>query len=114
MQIIERGSKLWQLSTCSIMAFLNYIQVFMKIVSIYIHRRSADTNLVEIYEEISELLDKQVNVQKDSLKELLGFMQALASPRKVYDEKERRKKRLLHKNFCIERKDFIRSYQKNG
>ena len=29
----------------------------------YIRKRSADTNLVEIHEEISELLDKQVNVQ---------------------------------------------------
>ena len=28
----------------------------------YICRRSADTNLAEIHEEMSELLDKQVNV----------------------------------------------------
>ena len=28
----------------------------------YVHRRSADTNLAEIHEEISELLDRQVNV----------------------------------------------------
>ena len=28
MQIISRGSKLWQLSTCSVIAFLKYIQVF--------------------------------------------------------------------------------------
>ena len=28
----------------------------------YIRRRSADTNLAEICEEMSELLDKQVNV----------------------------------------------------
>ena len=34
----------------------------------YIHRRSADINLAEIHEEMSELLDKQVNVQKGSLK----------------------------------------------
>ena len=27
-----------------------------------IHRRSADTNLAEIHGEMSELLDKQVNV----------------------------------------------------
>ena len=27
MQIISRGSKLWQLSTCSVIAFLKYIQV---------------------------------------------------------------------------------------
>ena len=33
-----------------------------------IHGRSADTNLAEIHEEMSGLLDKQVNVQKESLK----------------------------------------------
>ena len=30
--------------------------------------RSADTNLAGIHEEMSELLNKQVNVQKESLK----------------------------------------------
>ena len=30
--------------------------------------RSADTNLAEIHEEMSELLDKLLNVQKESLK----------------------------------------------
>ena len=34
------------------------------------------------HEEMSELLDKQVNVQKESLKKLLGFTQAPASPHK--------------------------------
>ena len=34
--------------------------------------------------------------------------------KKVCDENERRKKRLPHKNFCGDRKDFIRLYQKNG
>ena len=48
----------------------------------YIHRRSADINLAEIHEEMSELLDKQVNVQEESLKILLGFTKAPASPRK--------------------------------
>ena len=46
--------------------------------------------LAEIHEEISELLDKQVNVQKESLKNFLEFMQAPASPRKVCNENERR------------------------
>ena len=42
---------------------------------------SADTNLDKIHEEISELLDKQVNVQNESLKiKLPRFMQAPASP----------------------------------
>ena len=30
-------------------------------------RRSADTNLAEIHEEMNESLDKQVNVQNESL-----------------------------------------------
>ena len=34
----------------------------------YIHRRSAYTNFAEILKEMSELLDKQVNVQRESLK----------------------------------------------
>ena len=48
----------------------------------YVHGRSSDTNLAEIHEEMSELLDIQVNVQKESLKKLPGFTQAPASPRK--------------------------------
>ena len=40
------------------------------------------TNLAEIHEEMSELLDKQVNVQKKSLKKSSGFTKAPASPRK--------------------------------
>ena len=31
--------------------------------------------MAEIHEEMSELVDKQVNVQKESLKKLLGFTQ---------------------------------------
>ena len=59
-----------------------------------IHGRRSDTNLAEIYEEMSELLDKQVNVQKESLKKLSGFMQAPVSPRKkcAMKMKERKKK----------------------
>ena len=34
--------------------------------------RNADTNLDEIHEEMSGLLDKQVNVQKESLKNFRG------------------------------------------
>ena len=51
--------------------------------------------MAEIHEEMSELLDKQVNVQKESLKKFPGFTKAPASPRKkVCDENEskRRKK----------------------
>ena len=36
--------------------------------------------MAKIHEEISKLLDKQVNVQKESLKKLPGFTQARTSP----------------------------------
>ena len=39
--------------------------------------------LIQIWlKSMSELLDKQVNVQKESLKKLPGFMRAPASPQK--------------------------------
>ena len=44
------------------------------------HWRSADINLAEIHEEMSELVDKQVNVQKESLKKLPGFTQNSRKP----------------------------------
>ena len=40
---------------------------------------SAEPSLAEIHQEMSELLDKQVNAQK---RKLPGFMLAPASPRK--------------------------------
>ena len=36
------------------------------------YERSADTNLAEIHEEMSELVDKQVNVQKEFKKYFRG------------------------------------------
>ena len=70
---------------------------------------------------MSELLDKQVNVQKESLKKLPGFTQTPASPRKKCamkmkveeEELEEKKRRPRQKKFC-ERKDFIRPYLKTG
>ena len=47
---------------------------------LYVHGRNADINLAEIHKEMSELLDKQVNIQKESLKIFPGFTQAPASP----------------------------------
>ena len=47
-----------------------------------IHWRNADTNLAEIHEEMSELVDKQVNVQKESLKNFRDSRKTPASPRK--------------------------------
>ena len=45
--------------------------------------------MMQINEEMSELLEKQMNVQNESL--LLGFTQAPASPRKVCNEMKERK-----------------------
>ena len=66
---------------------------------------------------MSELLDKQVNVQKESLKKTSGIH---ASPRKkcamkmkVEEEELEKKRRPRQKNFC-ERKDFIKPYLKTG
>ena len=48
--------------------------------------------MAEIHEEMSELLDKQVNVQKESLKKLPWFTQSPRKPtKKVCDENERKK-----------------------
>ena len=61
---------------------------------------------------MSELLDKQVNVQKESLKKT-SRVHATSCKKCVMKMKERKKK-LLCKNFCGERKDFVRLYQKTG
>ena len=47
-----------------------------------IHGRSADTNVAKIHEEISKLLDKQVNVQKESLKKTYGIHASSRKPMK--------------------------------
>ena len=72
-------------------------------------------NLAGIHEEMSKLLNKQVDVQNESL-----FRESCKLPQahkkcvmKMKEEKEK-KKQQLYKNFCGERKDFIRPYQKNG
>ena len=49
-----------------------------------------DTNLAGIHEETSELLDKQVNVQKESLKKTSGIHASSHKPtKKVCDEKRK-------------------------
>ena len=55
---------------------------------------------------MSELLDKQLNVQKESLKKLPGFTQTPASPRKkcAMKMKERKKE---EKNDCRVKKFFV-------
>ena len=48
--------------------------------------------MAEIHEEMSELLDKQVNVQKESLKKTSGIHASSRKPtKKVCDENERKK-----------------------
>ena len=84
-----------------------------------VHGRSADTNLAEIHEQMSELLSKQVNVQKESLKKTSWIHASSCKPtKKVCDENERKKVEEkkqwpCQKNFCG-RKDFIRPYLKTG
>ena len=64
---------------------------------------------------MSELLDKQVNVQKENLKNTSGVHESFRkSTKKVCNENKERKKRLPCKIFCGDGKDFIRPYQKNA
>ena len=57
----------------------------------YIHGRIADTSLGEIHKEMSELLDKQVNAQKESLKKYLRDSHKLPhAHEKLCDENESR------------------------
>ena len=63
----------------------------------YVRRRSADTNLAEIHEEMSELLDKQVNVQKDGLKISSGVHESYRKPTKKCAMKMKEEKN----NCCI-------------
>ena len=53
---------------------------------------------------MSELLDKQVNVQKESLKNLPGFARAPASPHAM--KMKERKKQLLHQKIFCGKKDL--------
>ena len=50
---------------------------------------------------MSELLDKQVNVQKESLKKLPGFTQAPASPREKCAMKMKEKNDYRVKIFVV-------------
>ena len=56
-------------------------------------RERAEPSLAEIHQKMSELLDKQVNAQKEKL---LGFTLAPTSPRKKYamKMKETNKKKM--------------------
>ena len=62
--------------------------------------------MAEIHQEMSELLDKQVNAQKEKI--FRGSRKLPQAHEKVCDENERRrKKRHAHKNFIHGRKPFI-------
>ena len=63
--------------------------------------RSAETNLAEIHEEMSELLNKQVSVQKESLKKFQGFTRSSHKPTKECDENERKKQRKKKNNYRV-------------
>ena len=64
---------------------------------------------------MSELVDKQVNVQKESLKKLPGFTQNSRKPTKkcaMKMKETKKKKRRAPKIFFYRRKEFIRRVQK--
>ena len=66
---------------------------------------------------MSELVDKQVNVQKESLKKLPGFTQNSRKPTKkcamkMKETNKQRKKQWAPKIFFDERKEFIRRVRK--
>ena len=58
--------------------------------------------LAEIHEEMSELVDKQVNVQKEGLKKLPGFTQNSHKPTKKCVMKMKETKRRAPKIFLME------------
>ena len=61
--------------------------------------------MAEIHEEMSELLDKQLNVQTESLKKTSGVHVSSRKPTKVCDENERKKvekKAAASKIFFVE------------
>ena len=63
-----------------------------------IHRRNVGASLIEINEEMSELLDKQVDTENENLKiKIPGFMQALVKC--AMKIKESRTKNNYHVKF---------------
>ena len=64
--------------------------------------------MAEIHEEMSELLDKQVNVQKESLKKTSGIHASSRKPtKKVCDENERKKESIRRKKMTAASKKFL-------
>ena len=100
MQMICRGSKLWKKSTCSVIIFQKNIQVCSLGCKQYdresIHGGSAELSLAEIHQEMSELLNKQVNAQKEKI--FRGSRKLSQAHEKVCDKNERRRRK---KTTCV-------------
>ena len=69
------------------------------------HGGSTEPSLAEIHQEMSDLLDKQVNAQKEKI--FRGSRKLPQAHEKVCDENERRKNRHTRKNYIHGRKPFI-------
>ena len=70
------------------------------------HGGSTEPSLAELHQEMSELLDKQANAQKEKI--FRGSRKLPQAHEKVCDENERRrKKRHTCKNYIHGRKPFI-------
>ena len=71
---------------------------------------SAEPSVAEINQEMSELLDKQVNAQKERV-----HVSSRKPMKKVYDENEAKKKKTTcAKNIIHGRKSFIMPIQETG
>ena len=66
--------------------------------------------MIEIHEEMGELSDKQAHVHKYRV--FPGVIEAREGLK--WRRRRRRKKRRALKNNFIDRKNFIRQYQRNG
>ena len=105
-------------STCSVITFHKHIQVFLLVENsmtgrAQLHGGSVEPSLAEIHQEMSELLDKQVNAQTE--KSFPGSHKLLQAHEKVFDEnKTKKKKQRGRKNLIHGRKPFIMPKQKTG
>ena len=74
------------------------------------HRRSIDTNLVEItHEEMSGLLDSQINAQNESLFQYLHkFQQALEMCAKEHKKERKNDDQVLMKTRTLKGCSYIR------
>ena len=71
---------------------------------VYVHGESAEPSLVEIHQDMSELLDKQVNAQKE--KNFRGSCKLPQAHEKVRETNKQEKKLRGRKNVIEGRKPF--------